>query len=133
MSFSGPIRTEWLSDGELMQVLETVVYTDPNGREWELLAGTVIDGASIPRFFWSTIGAPYNGRYRIAAAFHDQAYQTLGVNKDQADLMLRDLSFELGCPHWLAETIYTAVRLGGDKAYAEDQYALAVALRRNNP
>ncbi len=39
--------------------------------EWYAPENTVIDGASIPKFLWSVVGAPYSGKYRLSAAVHD--------------------------------------------------------------
>jgi hypothetical protein len=121
MSFSGEVEAEWLPDGVNMRLLSPISYTDRNGRVWSAPAGFVTDGASIPQEFWSLIGSPFTGKYRTAAVLHDAAYRTLGVTKDDADLMLRDASLELGCPHWIAEALYTGVRFGGVDAYAADQ------------
>lgn len=70
--FSGPIRTEWLDDREMI-ILQAVHYTDPNGRIWQAPRGAVIDGASIPQLFWSIIGGPFDKEYRSASVFHDVA------------------------------------------------------------
>jgi hypothetical protein len=68
--FSGPVRTEWLPDGRHQKLLESVTYTDPNGRAWVAPAGSVTDGASIPKIAWSFVG-PFEGKYRDAAVIHD--------------------------------------------------------------
>jgi hypothetical protein len=125
MAFSGPVKTVWLDDGLHMQVIEAVSYVDPAGRVWRVPAGFVTDGASIPDELWSLVGSPFTGKYRVAAVFHDAAYATLGVAKDDADRMLRDAALELGCEHWRAEAIYEGVRVGGASSYAEDQRAAA--------
>ena len=128
MSFSSPVRTEWLPDGVRMIVLTSMTYTDPSGRKWEVPAGFVTDGASIPREFWSLIGSPYTGEYRVAAVFHDAAYATLGVTREDADGMLRHACLELGCSVWLADTIYAGVRAGGELSYVGDQRNVSVVV-----
>lgn len=125
---TGPVVLEWLPDGVHMRVLYDITYEDHYGREWYVKAGFVTDGASIPRALWAIVGAPYNGLYRIAALFHDAAYADPGIPKEQADLMLRDFALFLGCPHPLAEVIYTGVRFGGADSYTNDQYDAAIAL-----
>jgi hypothetical protein len=42
--------------------------------DWHSPAGSYIDGASIPKFFWRWIG-PYEGPYRQASVVHDRACQ----------------------------------------------------------
>jgi hypothetical protein len=125
MSFSGPVRTEWLPDGVHMRVLEEVVYADPSGHWWTVPAGFVTDGASIPQEFWSLIGSPFTGLYRVAAVFHDAAYDNWGVAREDADNMLRCAMLDLGCSKWLADTIYEGVRLGGEMSYEGDQRSVA--------
>lgn len=124
MPFSGPIRTQWTPDGARMILLESVTYTDAKGKVWPAHAGFSTDGASIPQVLWSLIGSPYTGVYRTIAVFHDVAYSTVGMVKDEADLMLRDGALELGCPHWLAEALYTGVRNWGGSSFSADQLAL---------
>ncbi|UUZ48363.1 DUF1353 domain-containing protein [Massilia sp. B-10] len=88
--FSGNPKTEWLSDqgGDRdMRMLEAFWYIDPNGRRWDAPAGTVVNGASIPRTLWSTVGSPYTGDYRRAALVHDAAVGSSGVLRADADTM----------------------------------------------
>lgn len=128
MPFSVPVRTRWLDDGVHMEVLDDLEYVDPDGRVWRVPAGFVTDGASIPTELWSLVGSPFTGLYRIAAVFHDAAYNTLGVARGDADNMLREAALELGCEHWRADAIYEGVRIGGVSAYVEDQKAAAARL-----
>lgn len=69
--FNGRVVTEWLADGRTMQLLEPFEYVGPDGRSWRVPAGAAVDGASIPQFFWSLIGGPFEGRYRAASVVHD--------------------------------------------------------------
>ena len=46
-------------------------YIDPAKKVWEGPAQLIIDGASIPRPFWSVIGGPFEGLYREASVVHD--------------------------------------------------------------
>ncbi len=73
--YSGPVKTEWLDDGRKMKILEYFFYEDPNGIKWEVPTNSIIDGASIPTFAWSFIGAPYSGKFRNASVVHDIACQ----------------------------------------------------------
>ena len=72
-SYSAEPKTEWLKDGRKMKLLEQVTYTDPAAKVWIAPAGWIVDGASIPRAFWSVIGGPLEGQYRNASVFHDVA------------------------------------------------------------
>jgi hypothetical protein len=55
-----------------MRILKPLAYTDAAGERWPVEAGVVVDGASIPRAFWSLIGGPFEGRYRNASIVHDR-------------------------------------------------------------
>ena len=72
--FSGPVETRWLDDGVTMVLLNELRYTDPKGEVWVAPAGARVNGASIPRAFWTVIGAPFDGKYRNASVLHDVAY-----------------------------------------------------------
>jgi hypothetical protein len=57
-----------------MTLLSELRYTDPEGILWIAPAGSVVDGASIPRVLWSLMGGPFDGKYRNASVLHDVAY-----------------------------------------------------------
>jgi lysozyme family protein len=66
-----PIVTEWLDNGRDMRLRQDFGYVDAVGRGWPVPAGTVVDGASIPKAFWSLIGGPFEGLYRKPSVVHD--------------------------------------------------------------
>jgi len=72
--YSGPVETRWENDGRSMTLLNELRYTDPNGFVWIAPAGSQVDGASIPRYLWSVMGGPFEGKYRNASVLHDVAY-----------------------------------------------------------
>lgn len=51
-------------------------FKDPNGLLWTTPTGTEVDGASIPQFFWSLIGGPFEGPYINASVIHDHYCRT---------------------------------------------------------
>jgi hypothetical protein len=71
--FEGKIITEWLEEGDhrFMKVHKSFVYVDSDSRRWSVPAGIRIDGASIPKIFWSIVGGPFEGLYRDASVVHD--------------------------------------------------------------
>lgn len=114
-SFSGNPKTEWLSDkgGDRdMRMLEAFWYIDPDGRRWDAPAGTVVNGASIPRTLWSTVGSPYTGDYRRAAVVHDAAVGQEGVLRADADAMFYFACLAGGCSTVQAKMLYAGVRIG---------------------
>ncbi len=72
--YSGEPVTKWNPDGRTMTLLTELSYTDPQGLIWDAPAGSVVDGASIPRYLWSIMGGPFEGKYRNASVLHDVAY-----------------------------------------------------------
>ena len=72
--YDGDPATRWNPDGRTMTLLTELRYTDPNGIEWVAPIGSVVDGASIPRYLWSIMGGPFEGKYRNASVLHDVAY-----------------------------------------------------------
>jgi Protein of unknown function (DUF1353) len=72
--YSGDPITKWNPDGRTMTLLSELSYTDPQGIIWDAPAGSVVDGASIPRYLWSFMGGPFEGKYRNASVLHDVAY-----------------------------------------------------------
>jgi hypothetical protein len=72
--YSGDPVTRWSPDGRNMILVTELRYTDPKGEVWVAPAGSVTDGASIPRYLWSVMGGPFEGQYRNAAVLHDVAY-----------------------------------------------------------
>lgn len=113
--FTTPVKTEWLA-GRDMRLLEDVIYIDPDGKEWIAPKGARINGASIPKAFWSILGGPYEGKYRDASVIHDvecvrriepwqkvhamfyAAMRAKGVKEKQAKLMYAAV-YKFG-PRW---------------------------------
>jgi hypothetical protein len=79
--------------------------------------GQPTDFASIPRLFWTLVGAP-TGRYSRAAALHDDLYRNHGlVTRKQADDVLFEAMGVCRVP-WLTKwLVYLGVRLGGASSY----------------
>jgi hypothetical protein len=73
--YSGLPETRWDADGRTMTLLNELRYTDPQGLVWIAPAGSVVDGASIPRSLWTFMGGPFEGKYRNASVLHDVAYE----------------------------------------------------------
>jgi Protein of unknown function (DUF1353) len=73
--YSGEPVTRWSPDGRNMILVTELRYTDPKGQVWVAPAGSVTDGASLPRYLWSIMGGPFEGQYRNAAVLHDVAYE----------------------------------------------------------
>jgi hypothetical protein len=71
--FVGDVVARWAANGRDMTLVEPFAYVDPRDARWDAPAGAVVNGASIPRAFWSLIGGPFEGQFRNASVVHDVA------------------------------------------------------------
>jgi hypothetical protein len=111
--FSGPVETRWENDGVTMVLLNELRYTDPYGEVWVAPAGSRVDGASIPRAFWTIMGGPFEGKYRNASVLHDVAYDEQKVSPEAADLMFYNAMRCSGVGAVKAKTMYYSLRRHG--------------------
>lgn len=111
--FSGPVETRWDNDGITMTLLNELRYTDPNSVVWVAPAGSKVDGASIPRAFWSLIGGPFEGKYRNASVLHDVAYGQQTHKPAEVDRMFYNAMRCSGVGVVEAKTMYYALRRHG--------------------
>jgi len=92
--------------------------------------GILLDGASIPRFFWRVIGSPFTGRYLRGSVIHDAGYKgrllsgpserSLGkcpLDRKAIDNLFYRLMLARGVSKKKAEAMYAAVRVGGWRAW----------------
>lgn len=107
--FSGPVETRWDDDGLNMTVLNELRYTDPKGVVWIAPAGSRVNGASVPRAFWSIIGGPFEGRYRKPSVLHDVAYTEQSRPWQEADQMFYNAMRCAGVGSVEAKTMYYAL------------------------
>ena len=111
--FSGPVETRWENDGVTMVLLNELRYTDPYGEVWVAPAGSRVNGASVPRAFWSLIGAPFEGKYRNASVLHDVAYDEQSRSWEDADRMFYNAMRCSSVGAVTAKTMYYALRRHG--------------------
>jgi hypothetical protein len=104
--YSGSPVTSWNPDGRSMTLLHELRYTDPNGVVWVAPAGSVVDGASIPRSLWSFMGGPFEGRYRNASVLHDVSYDQKDRPPQDCDRMFYNAMRCSGVGAVEAKTMY---------------------------
>ncbi len=92
-----------------MTLLTELRYTDPDGVVWVAPAGAKVNGASIPRAFWSIIGGPFDGKYRAASVLHDVAYGEQTRPWPQVDRMFYNAMRCSGVGMVEAKTMYYAL------------------------
>lgn len=107
--FDGDPVTRWAPDGTRMILLEPFSYVDRSYDVWTAPKGTVLDGASIPRPFWTLVGSPYRGKYRYASIVHD--WECIDRSKDWRSVhrMFHDACLCGGCTASHAKLLFYAV------------------------
>src|SRR5881394_2420659 len=111
--YSGQVEARWENDGRHMTLLSELRYTDPEGVVWIAPAGSVVDGASIPRSLWSLMGGPFEGKYRNASVLHDVAYDQKNRPHEVCDRMFYNAMRCSGVSAVEAGTMYYALRKFG--------------------
>ena len=119
--FDGAVTARWLDDGRSMQLVEPFVYVDPRAERWDAPAGAVVNGASIPRAFWSLIGGPFEGHFRDASVVHDVACETRARGWQATHRMFYEACRCGGVGDVLAKTMYYAVHHFGPRWRLEER------------
>lgn len=114
--FYGEVVTEWIAnEPRKMKLREEFSFIDGNGKKWVAPASSVIDGASIPRFFWRVIGSPFFGMFRRSSVIHDVYCVTKSEPYKKVHKMFYDAMIVDGVPKGKAKAMYWAVKVGGPK------------------
>lgn len=114
--FDNTVKTEWIEDSPRdMLLLEAVRFTGSNGKTWTAPAGSVINGANIPRLFWLVVGSPFIGRYRRATVLHDVYCGTMTEPYQAVHRMFYEAMLCDRVDHDRAEVMFKAVWLFGPK------------------
>jgi Protein of unknown function (DUF1353) len=116
--FVGRVAVEWLDengDSRSMRLLEEFAFVEPTGKVWAVPKGAVINGASIPRLFWSLIGPPFVGAYRRASVIHDYYCEARSEPWLSVHRMFYEASLAGGVPESTAKIMYFAVYGAGPR------------------
>jgi len=120
----------WEDDGRRMTLVEPFAYLDPRGTRWDAPPGTGIDGASIPRPFWTVIGSPFTGGFRNASVVHDVAC----LERDRPWRTVHWMFYEAcrcgGVGVVKAKTMYYAVFHFGPRWHNEERTAIVAGTPR---
>jgi hypothetical protein len=106
--FEGEVVAKFMRDGRNMKLEKPFAYVDPRGMRWDVPAGTVTDGASIPRVLW-TAYPPFTGNYREAAVIHDYYCQTRSRPWRDTHGVFYHAMRTAGVEEQLAKTMYATV------------------------
>jgi hypothetical protein len=120
--FNGDLEVRFFSgtsgDGhrvELILLLKPFGYTDSNGVDWNVPAGFISDGASIPEWLWAMLGGPFSGPYRDAAVIHDYYCNQKTRMWEDVHKVFLEAALNRGTAEDLAKTLYAGVLLGGPR------------------
>ena len=111
MGFNGCVHATWSDDGRNMTLDRLLAYTDKNGKTWPAPAGSVVNGASIPRVLWHLIGSPFCGRYRRASVIHDVYYTTRTELREAVDRVFLEMMAADKVAWIKRRAMYLAVRI----------------------
>lgn len=107
--FVGEPESRMLNDGETLQLTKDFVYIDPYSKPWVAKSGSVTNGASIPRLFWTIVGSPLTGKYRYSAIIHDAACEEMQESWEDVHLAFYWGCRSQGIPEPQANMLYAAV------------------------
>jgi hypothetical protein len=128
--FDGDVVARWEDDGREMTLVEDFAYVDPRQVRWAAAAGSVVNGASIPRAFWSLIGGPFEGRFRKASVVHDVACVTRERRWQDVHRMFHDACRCGGVGAAKAATMYYAVYHFGPRWRIEERTTVVAGAAR---
>ena len=114
-SYEGEVLAKWGDDGRTMTLTSAITYIDQAKKRWPVPENTDVDGASIPKVFWSFIGGPFEGRYRNASVIHDYYCDTKKENWEDVHKMFYNAMRASGTDETKAKMMYYAVYLGGPR------------------
>lgn len=118
MNFSGDVVTKWLQhsgENRYMELMEEFKFIDNHGAEWTAPAGHRINGASIPKIIWSSVGSPFVGDYRRASVVHDVECDLKRKPHKEVHRMFYDAMICDGVTPFRAKYMYQAARIFGPK------------------
>lgn len=113
--FEGRLRVEFDPNGRHAILLEPYTFIDSKGGKWPVAKGAMIDGASIPRFAWSIIGGPFEGKYRNASVIHDWYCDRRTRPWREVHRMFHEAMLAAGVDPVTAKVMYTAVAWAGPR------------------
>jgi hypothetical protein len=130
--YVGKLHTVWEVDGRHMRLLRPFCYIDPAGLDWPVPKDAMIDGASIPRAFWTLIGGPFEGLYRYGSVIHDYHCDVCVRPWQAVHRMFYDAMITSGVSEIQAKTMYFAVRLGGPRWNEQKTHNANIRRKSNN-
>lgn len=123
-----------LDEGRTVKVVKDLTFVDEAGERWPVEAGVVVDGASVPRAFWSLIGGPFEGRYRNASIIHDRYCDLRGRSWEATHRMFYAAMRCSDVPRLKAKMMFYAVhRFGPRWTVGQELAGVASTFERRVP
>jgi hypothetical protein len=119
--FKGTVQAEWLppsTTGDTfrdMRLLAPFGYIDARGTHWDVPAGYITNGASVPWGLWNIVGGPFDGPYRDAAVIHDYFCDKKDRPWEDVHKMFYEAAIARGTRESVAATMYAGLRFGGPR------------------
>lgn len=114
--FSNSVKVEWPEGAKRnMVLLEDIEFIDSDHVTWKAPKGSIIDGASIPRFLWRATGSPFVGNYRRASVIHDVYCVTKSRPHEEVHQMFEEAMEADEVPKWKRKLMANAVKWFGPK------------------
>jgi Protein of unknown function (DUF1353) len=120
-TFKGDVQAKFLAPKKPtdtfrdIQLTAPFGYVDPRGVHWDVPAGYVTNGASIPPSLWAVVGGPFDGPYRDAAVLHDYYCDSKLRSSDDTHRMYFEAAVARGTSENIASTMYAGIIFGGPK------------------
>ena len=114
--FIGTVSVVWLEqpgEDRDMKLTKAFTFVDAAGLKWTVKKDAVINGASIPRIFWTTFGPPFVGEYRRASVVHDYFCDVRTRSAEATHHMFYEACVAGGVGVLKAKTMYTMVKTFG--------------------
>jgi hypothetical protein len=105
----------FLDDGRRVRLVNHFGYVDRHSLRWDVPAGAIVDGASIPQPLWSVIGGPFEDKYRAASIVHDWFCDVRSRLWKSVHRMFFEAMLTSGVSIPRAKLMYAAVYWGGPR------------------
>jgi hypothetical protein len=113
--FIGTLQLQALQDGRTFTTLSDISFVDSRGATWTVPKGAHVDATSIPTVAWSAIGSPFEGKFKIAAVFHDYFATQRTHSHQDVNRMFYEALIASGVDQLQAKVLYVAVQNFGPR------------------
>jgi len=123
-------------DDSSFQLVQDFSFIDNKTKLWTAPKGVVVNGASIPKFFWNIVGGPWSGKYRKASVIHDHFCKVKSREWRKVHRVFFDAMIASGVSRNKAKVMYYAVyRFGPRWTNSKKKYEACTIKfsKHNNP